>query len=72
MSGFNFAQGPQYWQVLMHMPVQDEIGKGSFQELDQLAAVRPFCKLTVQATSPDKIAAALKQVHQAWPPLHRA
>ena len=45
--------------------MQNEVGKGSFQELDQVAAVRPFCKFTVRATRASDIAAALRDAHKA-------
>ncbi|KAK9807300.1 hypothetical protein WJX73_009699 [Symbiochloris irregularis] len=44
---------------------QGEIGKGSFQELDQVEALRPFCKLAVQAASTQDIGPALQKAYQA-------
>ena len=43
----------------------EEVGKGSFQELDQLEAVCPFCKFTAKARAPGDIPALLQQALQA-------
>ena len=39
--------------------LQGEIGKGAFQELDQVAAVQQFCKYAGRANSPGEIAAVV-------------
>ena len=39
--------------------LQGEIGKGAFQELDQVAAVQQFCKYAGRADSPGEIAAVV-------------
>ena len=44
---------------------QGEIGKGAFQELDQVAAVKPFTKYAGQAKSAAEIPAVLKAAVQA-------
>ena len=41
-----------------------ELGQGSFQELDQQHAVKPFCKFVGQARQPEEIAAVLQQALQ--------
>lgn len=56
----------------MHAGLQNELGKGSFQELDQIAAVRPFCKAALQARSSADIAPTLVRAYQVGrPPLLR-
>ena len=47
-----------------HSP-QAEIGKGSFQELDQMAAVQQYTKLATQASSPEDVPCALADAFQA-------
>ena len=47
------------------MLFQGEIGKGAFQELDQVAAVKPFTKYAGQAKSAAEIPAVLKAAVQA-------
>ena len=44
---------------------QGEIGKGAFQELDQVAAVKPFTKYAGRARSAAEIPAVLKAAVQA-------
>ena len=45
----------------LHDPawLQGEVGKGAFQELDQVAAVQQFCKYAGRANSPAEIAAVV-------------
>jgi len=45
--------------------VQGEIGKGAFQELDQVAAVQQFTKYAGKATSAAEIPAVIKAAVQA-------
>ena len=39
-----------HWNAPLQPP-QDEVGKGAFQELDQVAAARQLCKYAERATS---------------------
>ena len=54
----------------MYATLQNEVGKGAFQELDQVRAVEQFCKFAGQAKSASDIVptitAALK-VSLVWP-----
>eukprot|EP00967_Tisochrysis_lutea_P136930 scaffold244908_cov25-Tisochrysis_lutea.AAC.1 len=38
------------WVMLLMCALQGELGKGAFQELDQVAALRPFCKYAASAS----------------------
>ena len=41
----------QMAQICARYSSQDEVGKGAFQELDQVAAARQLCKFAERATS---------------------
>ncbi len=47
--------------------MQNEVGKGSFQELDQVAAVAPFVKYAGRARSVGEISAVITSAAQVSP-----
>ena len=49
--------------VLHNLP-QNEVGKGAFQELDQLAAVQPYVKYAGQAASTADIPRVVAEAFQ--------
>ena len=48
----------------LHNPLQNEVGKGAFQELDQLAAVQQYVKYAGQAASTADIPRVVAEAFQ--------
>ena len=44
--------------------MQNELGKGAFQELDQVAAAAPYCKYAAQAKSLGDVARIVSEAVQ--------
>lgn len=51
---------------------QNELGKGAFQELDQVKAVQQFCKYAGSASSAKDIVPTITAALKVNPPLHPA
>jgi thiamine pyrophosphate-dependent acetolactate synthase large subunit-like protein len=46
---------------MLRVPTQEEVGKGAFQELDQVAAARQLCKFAARATSAAAVPTIIQQ-----------
>lgn len=66
-----FLKGHGYKPLLQAamLPVQNELGKGAFQELDQVKAVQQFCKYAGSASSPKDIVPTLTAALKVSTPL---
>lgn len=48
---------------------QDEVGKGAFQELDQVAVARQLCKFAARATSAAAVPGVIQQAFEVNRPV---
>lgn len=51
-------------RVSTELVLQDEVGKGAFQELDQVAAARQLCKFAARATSAAAVPGIIQQAFE--------